>query len=309
MTTSLYLLAESILVLAWPGNPDYTYTAEASADAVNWESLPWVLTGTGAEMSYAHEMAAFPGFLRLRFSNDGDTNENSLPDAWELKHFGCLGADPAADPDEDGLSNLAEYLGATDPLDFYNGERPLIETVCGTEWVVRENEMSGQAVSLSVRHASGESWPNAPVRIFLDSGRPAMVQQGDAAAACLEFIAYTDANGRITSHEHGIHVLGASASPVSESLEMEAGTAAKSIRIQTVPGGFTGPPRALDVRPAGEALMVADWQGSPGDSARFILERQSGTNDWRVVLDLPAEELPEGGEDNPAFTTTFSIIQ
>ncbi|AHF92644.1 hypothetical protein OPIT5_22875 [Opitutaceae bacterium TAV5] len=44
-----------------------------------------------------------------------DADGNGIDDNWELTHFGHIGIDPAADPDNDGLSNLAEFLAGTDP--------------------------------------------------------------------------------------------------------------------------------------------------------------------------------------------------
>lgn len=44
-----------------------------------------------------------------------DTDGNGIDDRWELAHFGRIGIDPTADPDGDGLTNLAEYLAGTDP--------------------------------------------------------------------------------------------------------------------------------------------------------------------------------------------------
>jgi hypothetical protein len=50
-------------------------------------------------------------------SNPADTDGNGLNDAWEMKNFGHLGVDPAADPDGDWFTNLQESQAATDPND------------------------------------------------------------------------------------------------------------------------------------------------------------------------------------------------
>ncbi|MBA4388353.1 MAG: hypothetical protein C0404_10255 [Verrucomicrobia bacterium] len=44
-----------------------------------------------------------------------DADGNGLPDRWEVKHFGGIGASPAGDSDNDGLSNVAEFVAGTDP--------------------------------------------------------------------------------------------------------------------------------------------------------------------------------------------------
>jgi hypothetical protein len=53
--------------------------------------------------------------------NTGDTDIDGLQDAWETANFGNLDADPAGDPDADGLINLAEEAGGTDPNDGGDG--------------------------------------------------------------------------------------------------------------------------------------------------------------------------------------------
>jgi hypothetical protein len=45
-----------------------------------------------------------------------DTDANGLPDWWEQMYFGQLtGINPLADPDNDGLNNLQEFLSDTNP--------------------------------------------------------------------------------------------------------------------------------------------------------------------------------------------------
>ena len=47
-----------------------------------------------------------------------DLDGNGLPDLWERLYFGRTGIDPFADPDGDGINNLAEYKAGTNPNDF-----------------------------------------------------------------------------------------------------------------------------------------------------------------------------------------------
>ena len=48
----------------------------------------------------------------------GDSDQDGLPDWWELKYFGNLNQGPGDDPDGDGLTNLQEYQYGTDPTKF-----------------------------------------------------------------------------------------------------------------------------------------------------------------------------------------------
>ncbi|HLX68050.1 MAG TPA: S8 family serine peptidase, partial [Verrucomicrobiae bacterium] len=53
---------------------------------------------------------------RLDLQRIVDTDGNGLPDWWEQEFFGHLtGTDPTADPDHDGMSNLAEWIAGTNP--------------------------------------------------------------------------------------------------------------------------------------------------------------------------------------------------
>lgn len=49
-----------------------------------------------------------------------DTDQDGLPDWWELKYYGAVtAADPASDTDDDGDNALTEYANSTNPLGSY----------------------------------------------------------------------------------------------------------------------------------------------------------------------------------------------
>jgi len=57
---------------------------------------------------------------------DEDTDQDGLPDSWEIHYFGDLSFDADDDPDLDDLTNLEEFVGGSDPTDVTSGPRPPI---------------------------------------------------------------------------------------------------------------------------------------------------------------------------------------
>lgn len=70
-----------------------------------------VLTGIPPSTT-AHLSTTTPGEVSLVID---DSDEDGLPDSWEMTHFKNLGQDPADDFDGDGTSNLAELRLGLDP--------------------------------------------------------------------------------------------------------------------------------------------------------------------------------------------------
>lgn len=86
---------------------DLDETAAADSDLDNYSNLDEYTAGTGPNNA---------------LSNPGDTDQDGLPDAWEIPRFGNLTAqNGSGDPDGDFATNLQEYLASkspTDPLSF-----------------------------------------------------------------------------------------------------------------------------------------------------------------------------------------------
>jgi hypothetical protein len=60
-----------------------------------------------------------------------DTDRDSLPDTWEILHFGNTGQGPTDDSDGDGTNNRAEYLLGLDPADGSSTFRATIQLADG----------------------------------------------------------------------------------------------------------------------------------------------------------------------------------
>lgn len=110
-----------------PAATDLAYVPEVSSDLRTWTtdtSVISVLPLTGGLERVVVEDAATGGarrFIRLRVNRlIFDTNDDDLPDDWQLKHFASLegtgNAAPLADPDGDGFANIEESAVGTNPF-------------------------------------------------------------------------------------------------------------------------------------------------------------------------------------------------
>lgn len=293
MTTSLTALSSALMLYAWQCEPALTYTVQTSPDLQEWTTLPLVISASAALEEVGVEPDAWPFFVRLRYSLNGDTNENGLPDAWEWEHFGAVDIDALADPDLDGKSTLEEWQSGTDPLDYYDGELPLIRISCGREWLVRSGEPSAQALSVSVTHASGEPWTEAPVKLRTGSGSPALLHAGEAGTqAQPELLEWTDSLGRLNPGVNAIHVVGPPQPGQLEWIYIEAGAARERMAIKATSADFGDPPRTLQWNAEANGGLVCSWSGDPGDATAFIVEEQDAAGDWIPLTTVPVAGLP-----------------
>ena len=82
-----------------------------------------------------------------------DTDNDGLPDLWEVRSFGSFGQTGADDDDKDGISNADEYLDGTDPTDSTSFFPRLTVNLIGQGTVQRSPDLpkytNGQMVALT----------------------------------------------------------------------------------------------------------------------------------------------------------------
>ncbi len=124
----------------------------------NWAyDYPWN-PQTPVEENYA---PANLGQVKMTFSFG---LVNFLSPAWQQQYFGATsGADPAADPDGDGLTNLQEYQQGSDPRDHYNGSLPVLTKQNGDNQSGESGTVLPNPLVVKVMTSSGIPLANAPV--------------------------------------------------------------------------------------------------------------------------------------------------
>jgi hypothetical protein len=72
-----------------------------------------VLKARAYKPGFNESVVSSAEFIFVQPSSDSD--QDGMPDSWEIQYFSDIVASPSADSDSDGLSNLHEYLAGTDP--------------------------------------------------------------------------------------------------------------------------------------------------------------------------------------------------
>ncbi|MEY4487970.1 MAG: hypothetical protein RIQ79_478, partial [Verrucomicrobiota bacterium] len=104
-------------ISATPGGASsVSVTVRTDAQGVARVYIDGVLAGTQAVIAQTSSGTQSRSVtLLLNPPPVSDADVDGLPDWWEFKYFGSTGANPLADPDADGASNLQEYQRGTLP--------------------------------------------------------------------------------------------------------------------------------------------------------------------------------------------------
>jgi hypothetical protein len=130
-------------------------------------------------------------------ANNYSTIGDGIPDWWRVKYFGTTtnsASCASCDPDGDGLTNLQEYNGTNDPLDYYNGVLPQLSIVSGNDQTWLTNRFLPQPLVVSVIGTNGAALTNAPVTFAVSLGSGLMATSTNATPM-ISLILRTDTNG------------------------------------------------------------------------------------------------------------------
>ncbi len=130
-----------------------------------------------------------------------DSDNNGLPDSWELTWFSKIGIDPnALAARNDGLTNLEAFQQGLNPLDYYNGVAPKLTKVSGDSQNGAINTFLNQPLILRVTDTNGAVLANAPVtvKVLQGGGLVATATSGTPAAASL--VLHSDTDGLVNVH-------------------------------------------------------------------------------------------------------------
>ena len=184
------------------------FVSYQSADGVNWTlaGTCTVAMGTSgyiglAVTSHDAQKVASAVFDSVQITADSDNN--GLPDAWEVAYFNQIGLDPnALAPRNDGLTILQAYQQGLNPLDYYNGIAPTVTKVSGDSQHWIPNAILPLPLTIRVTGTDGNPLVNAPVSVLITQGGGLVSMSGGAGNTSLAL--NTDANGQVSvSYQSG----------------------------------------------------------------------------------------------------------
>jgi len=127
-----------------------------------------------------------------------DSDNNGLPDSWELEYFGAIGNDPDSSPDGNGLTLLQDYDQGNNPTNYYSQNGTIIvPTVViadgDNQWSL-PGAFAPDPMTVAITDEYGNPLNNAPVTFNVTEGGGLLATtSGGAGTSSLQVV--TDSNG------------------------------------------------------------------------------------------------------------------
>ncbi len=219
------------------------------------------------------------GQLKSVFSFDvgADSDQNGLPDWWEMKYFGhILGTNPANIPYGATLISLRyEFTNGIDPTtgfaDVYGGNLPSLTMSVGNGQVSSVNRFFKQALAVQVRDASGHPLPNAPVTFSVQQGGGSLADPFTLGQMGGAFSQLTDRNGLASVRAYAGSIWGPLV--INATAQTLVGTTPRtaSASFNLAVSGLPQKPPAFTVAAPGDGSATFSWTTPVGSVDHFTI--------------------------------------
>ena len=153
-----------------------------------------------------------------------------MPDYWQMQYFGHLGADPDADTDGDGTSDLQEYQNGTDPTDYYDGSLPTLEILGGNDQDGNYESFLPQPVKIKVSrlfYYGVGALDNAPISFVVTNGT-ALLAATTNDVPTNSIVLRTDSSGQVSAW---VYFPASSSSPADSTILASAFSGTNSVAV------------------------------------------------------------------------------
>lgn len=238
----------------WWARAGWSYFVQRSPDLATWAYEPLIARGADGVEEWAVAPAGDRLFLRVLAVQQTAADQGALE---------------AADFDGDGTGNRAELQAGTDPLDYYNGRTPRLETVAGEGQTAEPDGRFPQPLRVRVVGPDGRPLANAPVTFSIQTGEGWLVPADGSCRTGSDGVAEArceTAPGRGAAAV----VVAASATP--------GGAAAAGVALDLA-GPAASLAGSLDAWVVGRHRVALEWSGLNVSSC--LLERRDGlAGEW-----------------------------
>ena len=140
------------------------YEALANVSSANGSQMlinsPGQLACAGTDAN-GHQIAVL-------LSVDPDTDNDGLPDSWEMQFYGHLGVNKnARETGGGGLTNREAYERGVDPVDFYVGQTPVLAMVSGNLQIAAPGSFLPAPLVVQLTDGHGNPLVGAPVTFYV----------------------------------------------------------------------------------------------------------------------------------------------
>jgi alpha-tubulin suppressor-like RCC1 family protein len=216
-----------------------------------------------------------------------DSNSNGMDDAWELNYFGSLNELPSGDYDGDGLTNVAEYSGQTNPTDYYNGTLPTVTVVSGNNQSADPDAFLAAPLVVHVANSQGQPLANAPVTFSTSAdGRFSTTNDGTGALV-YSISTRTDSGGLASTYFKTPPLLNATMT-ISAMALTETGPSTATFTAETNDLPLPDAPSNVMAELQADGTTLISWSAATGVGHGFAIKYQNNDGSWSDLGTVPA---------------------